>query len=67
MTHLGMSHKMVTVIELLFAIGSCIAASAYLWVDGVGRAIPIVVLLSAFLSYGITICTKEREEGGRHT
>jgi UDP-N-acetylmuramyl pentapeptide phosphotransferase/UDP-N-acetylglucosamine-1-phosphate transferase len=67
MTNLGMSHKKVTVIELLFAIGSCIAASAYLWVDGVGRLIPTAVLLSAFLSYGIRICTKEREEGSFHT
>jgi Fuc2NAc and GlcNAc transferase len=65
MTNLGMSHKKVTVIELLFAIGSCIAASAYLWVGGVGRAILIAVLLSIFLTYGIWICTKEREEGGR--
>jgi hypothetical protein len=67
MTNLGMSHKKVTVIELLFTIGSCIAASAYLWVDGVGRAIPIAVLLSAFLTYGIWICTEEREEGRRLT
>ncbi|MGA6993164.1 MAG: hypothetical protein WBX50_04620, partial [Candidatus Deferrimicrobiaceae bacterium] len=64
---LGMSHKKVTVIELLFAVGSCVAASAYLWVDGVGRAIPIAVLLSAFLAYGIWICAKEREEGRRLT
>jgi hypothetical protein len=65
MTNLGMSHKKVTVIELLFAVGSCIAASAYLWIDGVGRVILIAVLLSAFLTFGIWICAKEREEGRR--
>ena len=65
MTNLGMSHKKVTVIELLFAVGSCIAASAYLWIDGVGRVILIAVLLSAFLMFGIWICAKEREEGRR--
>ena len=65
MTNLGMSHKKVTVIELLFAIGSCIGASMYLWIDGVGRVMLIAILLSAFLTYGIRICRKEREKGCR--
>ena len=62
MTNLGMTHRKVTVVELVASAGSCAAAAVYLNVGFLGRGILIVVLLSVFLSCGVWIGRREKQE-----
>jgi UDP-N-acetylmuramyl pentapeptide phosphotransferase/UDP-N-acetylglucosamine-1-phosphate transferase len=52
MTNLGMSHRKVTVLELIAVAASCIAAAGYLRVGFIGRIVLIAVVLGNFIGFG---------------
>ena len=60
MTNLGISHKKVTLFELLSVIGACIAAEGYLAFGSMGRAAVLVAVLACAATCGLWVTNKER-------
>jgi Fuc2NAc and GlcNAc transferase len=63
MTNLGMSHKEVTIFELLSVVGTCIAAEGYLAFGSMGRAAVVVGVLACAAVCGLWVTDKERGLG----
>jgi UDP-N-acetylmuramyl pentapeptide phosphotransferase/UDP-N-acetylglucosamine-1-phosphate transferase len=63
MTNLGMSHKKVTIFELLSVIGACIAAEGYLAFGSMGRAAVVLAVLACAAACVLWVNNKERGLG----
>jgi Fuc2NAc and GlcNAc transferase len=63
MTNMGMSHKKVTLFELLSVIGACIAAEGYFAFGSMGRAAVVVGVLACAAVCGLWVTDKERRLG----
>ncbi len=60
MTNAGMSHRQVTILELITQVASCGAAWACIHLGTLGRFIMISVVIIGFLSGGFLVRRKER-------
>lgn len=66
MTTLGMSHRTVTVLELLAVVVSCAAAWIYMDSGPVGRIAIVTVLVAAFVAAGAIVSRKEKEQESKN-
>ena len=60
MTDLGISHRNVTLIELLFVAGGCLAAAGYLVFGSIGRKVIVAGALTGAVACALLVNREER-------
>ncbi len=65
MTNLGMSHRRVSILELLSVAASCLAATFYIYSGFPARMFVLAAVCSAFIAGGLWVIRKERDAMGR--
>ena len=60
LTSMGMSHRKVTILELLAVAACCMAAGMYIRFGALGQLVIVAAVLAGFIAAGFWVSEKER-------